>query len=70
LRKEPHAPKIRVDFLEKRALRANAYRLEFTDPDDGKVTETLRDGTARVLYTGTPNAMVDRTSRVMGLCLD
>src|SRR5258706_128803 len=59
----------KADYLESVSI-GDGYQLEFTDPENGQVQETLRDANGRVLHAGAARAMVDRSSRVMGLCLD
>lgn len=59
----------RKDYLQRVTL-ADGYRLELSDPDKGRVTETLKTPHEKTLHTGIVAGMADRAGQIMPLCLD
>ncbi len=57
------------DFLATVSI-GDGFRLELTDPENGKVTESLKDPTGKVLHASFASGMLDRSGREMGLSLD
>lgn len=59
----------RKDYLASVSI-GEGFQLALTDPENGKVTESLKDPTGKVLHSGVANGMLDRSGREMGLSLD
>lgn len=57
------------DYLARISL-GEGLQLELTDPENGKVTESLKDPSGGVLHAGVASGMLDRSGREMGLSLD